>query len=163
METTISELRRDLLAVDGKAADPNAELIRLNRRIASETADACFAGIGENGHFAFNDPPADFETEEPFILLELDDACRRQQVGEGWFETFDDVPSHAISMSTHQMMSSEKLILSVSGTEKAKAILDVVEDPITNIHPASIIRDHGDCSLHLDPAAAAMLSKDRPE
>jgi len=158
----VSELG-EFVAIDGKAADPNAELIRLNRRIARETVDVCFAGIGENGHLAFNDPPADFDTDEPFILVELDDACRRQQMGEGWFETFDDVPSQAISMSISQMMKSKTLILSVSDTRKAKAVLDTVEGPVTNTHPASIIQDHGDCRLHLDPAAAAMLSADRLE
>ena len=150
------------VAIDG-TADPTAELTRLNQRIDSETIDVCFAGIGENGHLAFNDPPADFDTDEPFILVELDDACRRQQMGEGWFETFDDVPSRAISMSIRQMMKSEKLILSVSDTRKAKAVLDAIESPVTNTHPASIIQDHGDCSLHLDPDAASMLSADRLE
>ncbi len=153
----------DFVAIDGRVADPNAELIRLNRRIAGETVDVCFAGIGENGHLAFNDPPADFDVDEPFILVELDDACRRQQMGEGWFETVDDVPSRAISMSIRQMMKSRKLILSVSDERKAKAVLDAVEGPVTNRHPASIVRQHDDCSLHLDPAAAAMLSQDRLE
>lgn len=151
----------DFVAIDGTAADPNTELTRLNRLIANETVDVCFAGVGENGHLAFNDPPADFDVDEPFILVELDDACRRQQMGEGWFETFDDVPSRAISMSIRQMMTSKKLILSVSGARKATAILDAIEGPVTNIHPASIIQDHGDCSLHLDPAAAGMLSAER--
>jgi len=150
----------EFVAIDGNATDPSAELVRLNRRIAKETVDVCFAGIGENGHLAFNDPPADFDVDDPFILVELDDACRNQQMGEGWFETFDDVPSRAISMSIREMMKSGKLILSVSDARKAKAVLDVVEGPITNIHPASIIQNHGDCSLHLDPAAAAMLSTD---
>ncbi len=154
---------REFVAIDGAAADPNTELTRLNRRIANESVDVCFAGIGENGHLAFNDPPADFDIDEPFILVELDDACRRQQMGEGWFETFDDVPSRAISMSVRQMMKSRKLILSVSDARKAKVVLDAVEGPVTNTHPASIIRDHGDCSLHLDPAAADMLSADRLE
>ena len=150
------------VAIDG-TADPTAELTRLNQRIASKIIDVCFAGIGENGHLAFNDPPADFDTDEPFILVELDDACRRQQMGEGWFETFDHVPSRAISMSICQMMKSEKLILSVSDTRKAKAVLDAIEGPVTNTHPASIVQDHGDCSLHLDPTAASMLSADRLE
>lgn len=150
----------DFVAIDGAAADPSAELIRLNRRIADETIDVCFAGIGENGHLAFNDPPADFDVDEPFILVTLDDACRRQQMGEGWFETFDDVPSRAISMSIRQMMKSRKLILSVSDARKANAVLNTVEGPVTNDHPASIIQDHGDCSLHLDPAAAGMLGAD---
>ena len=153
----------EFVAIDGASADPNAQLTRLNRRIAKETVDVCFAGIGENGHLAFNDPPADFDADDPFILVELDDACRRQQMGEGWFETFDDVPSRAISMSIRQMMMSGKLILSVSDARKAEAVLGTVEGPITNTHPASIIRQHGDCSLHLDPAAAGMLSADRPE
>ncbi|MGI9450616.1 MAG: glucosamine-6-phosphate deaminase [Geminicoccaceae bacterium] len=153
----------EFVAIDGTAADPNAELIRLNRRIASETVDVCFAGIGENGHLAFNDPPADFDVDEPFILVELDDACRRQQLGEGWFETFDDVPSWAISMSIHQMMMSKKLILSVSDARKANAVLDAVEGPVTNIHPASITQNHDDCGLHLDSAAAGMLNADRLE
>lgn len=153
----------DFVAIDGKAADPNVELIRLNRRIARDRIDVCFAGIGENGHLAFNDPPADFDADEPFILVELDDACRRQQMGEGWFETFDDVPSWAISMSIRQMMRSKKLILSVSDARKAKAVLETIEGPVTNIHPASIIQDHGDCSLHLDSAAAGLLSTDSLE
>ena len=151
----------EFVAIDGNATVPSAELVRLNRRIANETVDVCFAGIGENGHLAFNDPPADFDVDNPFILVELDDACRNQQMGEGWFETFNDVPSRAISMSIRQMMKSRKLILSVSDARKAKAVLDVVEGPVTNIHPASIIQGHGDCSLHLDPAAAAMLGADR--
>ncbi len=151
----------EFVAIDGKAIAPNAELARLNRRIANETVDVCFAGIGENGHLAFNDPPADFDVDEPFILVELDDACRHQQMGEGWFETFDDVPSRAISMSIRQIMKSKKLILSVSDARKAKAVLDAVEGAVTNIHPASIIQNHGDCSLHLDPAAAAMLGADK--
>ncbi|MGI9504205.1 MAG: glucosamine-6-phosphate deaminase [Geminicoccaceae bacterium] len=151
----------EFVAIDGNATVPSAELVRLNRRIANETVDVCFAGIGENGHLAFNDPPADFDVDSPFILVELDDACRHQQMGEGWFETFNDVPSRAISMSIRQMMKSRKMILSVSDARKAKAVLDVVEGPVTNIHPASIIQNHGDCSLHLDPAAAAVLGADR--
>ncbi|MEM7044731.1 MAG: glucosamine-6-phosphate deaminase [Pseudomonadota bacterium] len=156
----VSELG-EFVAIDGKATATSAELVRLNRRIANETVDVCFAGIGENGHLAFNDPPADFDVDEPFILVELDDACRQQQMGEGWFETFDDVPSRAISMSVRQMMKSKKLILSVSDARKAKAVLHAVKGQVNNIHPASIIQNHGDCSLHLDPAAAAMLGADR--
>lgn len=151
----------EFVAIDGRAIAPSAELARLNRRIANETIDVCFAGIGENGHLAFNDPPADFDVDEPFILVELDDACRHQQMGEGWFETFDDVPSQAISMSIRQMMKSKKLILSVSDARKAEAVWDAVEGSVANIHPASIIQNHRDCSLHLDPAAAAMLDADR--
>lgn len=152
----------EFVAIDGTAPDLGAELGRLNRRIAARTVDVCFAGIGENCHLAFNDPPADFDVDDPYILVKLDEACRRQQMGEGWFETLDDVPARAISMSIRQMMTSRKLVLSVPDARKAKAVLDAVEGPVTNAHPASIIRQHGDCSLHLDPAAAGMLSADRP-
>jgi glucosamine-6-phosphate deaminase len=149
-------------AIDGKAAEASAELSRLNRKLADEAVDVCFAGIGENGHLAFNDPPANFDVDDPFILVALDDACRRQQMGEGWFPTFEDVPSQAISMSIRQMIKAKKLILSVSDTRKAKAVLGAVEGPVTNTLPASIIQRHGNCSLHLDHAAAALLSTDRP-
>ena len=148
----------EFVAIDGMAPDLDAELSRLNLRIAGEAVDVCFAGIGENCHLAFNDPPADFDVDEPFILVELDAACRRQQMGEGWFETVDDVPAHAISMSIRQIMKARKLILSVPDARKAQAVSDAVEGEVTNTHPASIIQKHDDCSLHLDPAAAKKLS-----
>jgi len=148
----------DFVAIDGAASDLGAELSGLNGRIAERTVDVCFAGIGENCHLAFNDPPADFDIDKPYILVKLDEACRSQQMGEGWFETLADVPTQAISMSIRGMMRSQKLIISVSDERKAEAVSDALEGPVTNVHPASIIRQHGDCSLHLDPAAAGKLS-----
>lgn len=110
------------VAIDGDAPDLQAELARVNK-IARETAiDVCFAGIGENCHLAFNDPPADFTTDEPFIVVRLDEACRRQQFGEGWFPTLDAVPDRAISMSIRHMMKSKAVILAVPDARKANAV-----------------------------------------
>jgi glucosamine-6-phosphate deaminase len=139
--------------------DVKAELARLNGLIRGKRIAVCFAGIGENAHLAFNDPLADFETEEPYILVTLDEACRRQQMGEGWFPTLADVPKTAISMSIRQMMKADTLILSVSDRRKAEAVKDALEGPLTNLCPASIIRQHGDCRLFVDPAAASLLSR----
>ncbi|MCB9945278.1 MAG: glucosamine-6-phosphate deaminase [Geminicoccaceae bacterium] len=151
----------EFVAVNGDADDIGAELDRLNARIARETVDVCFAGIGENCHLAFNDPPADFDTEQPFIMVELDEGCRRQQMGEGWFKTFEDVPAKAISMSIRQIMKARHLVLSVPDERKARAVADAVDGPVTNLHPASIIQRHASCSLHLDKASAGLL-KGRP-
>ncbi|MCK4419466.1 6-phosphogluconolactonase, partial [Candidatus Aerophobetes bacterium] len=93
--------------VNGDARDAQLECERLNRIISKKEIDVSFVGIGENGHLAFNDPPADFNTEKPYIVVELDEACRRQQLGEGWFESFDEVPRRAISMSIKQIMKSK--------------------------------------------------------
>ena len=139
--------------------DVTAELARLNELIRGKSIAVCFAGIGENGHLAFNDPPADFETDEPYILVTLDEACRRQQMGEGWFPTLADVPQTAISMSIRQMMKSDTLILSVSDTRKAEAVKGALEGPLSPLCPASIIREHRDCRMFMDPAAASLLSR----
>ena len=149
---------RAFIPVNGDG-DVKAELTRLNGLIRGKRIAGCFAGIGENGHLAFNDPPADFETDEPYILVTLDEACRRQQMGEGWFPTLADVPQTAISMSIRQMMKSDTLILSVSDTRKAEAVKGALEGPLSNLCPASIIREHGDCRLFMDPAAASLLSR----
>ena len=146
------------IPVNGDALDIEAELKRLNERLSRESIDVCFAGIGENGHLAFNDPPADFKTHDPYIVVKLDEACRRQQLGEGWFETLADVPDKAISMSIHQIMKSVKLILSVPDQRKAEAVKHTVESAVTNQYPASIAQQHADCSLHLDTYSASALT-----
>ncbi len=148
-----------LIEVAGDAADLAAEVRRLNGLIAQHPIDICFAGIGENGHLAFNDPPADFETTDPYIVVTLDDACRRQQLGEGWFPDFDAVPQRAISMSVNQIMKSASIVLSVSDARKTKAVTDTVEGPVTPLCPASILQRHPNATLHLDPAAASGLGK----
>ncbi|MFD1881203.1 glucosamine-6-phosphate deaminase [Paracoccus pacificus] len=143
--------------INGEAADIAAEIARLNGLLSRETVDVCFAGIGENGHLAFNDPPADFEVSDPYIRVRLDDACRRQQMGEGWFATVDDVPPEAISMSIREIMRSRKLIVLAPETRKAVAVRNTVEGEVSPFVPASIIQRHEDCTLHLDDASAALL------
>ncbi|WDR06846.1 glucosamine-6-phosphate deaminase [Devosia rhodophyticola] len=145
--------------VAGDAADLEAELARLNARIANETVDVCFAGIGENCHLAFNDPPANFTVETPYIVVDLDEACRRQQMGEGWFESLDAVPERAISMSIRQIMKSREIILSVPDERKADAVHNAVDGTVSNLFPASILQHHQNASLHLDPASASRLAR----
>ena len=147
----------EFVPVDGDAPDLAAELKRLADRISACPIDLCFAGIGENAHLAFNDPPADFATEVPYIVVNLDDACRRQQFGEGWFPTYDDVPKQAVSMSIRQIMKSACIILSVPDQRKASAVKGAVEGPVTPVCPASIIQRHPDCTLYIDEAAASEL------
>ena len=139
-------------------ADPAAECKRVGDIIRRHPIDVACVGIGENGHLAFNDPPADFDTEEPYIVVELDEACRRQQLGEGWFATFDDVPTRAISMSIRQIMASRCIVCTVPDERKAVAVRSTLEGEITNTVPASILREHGDCHLFLDEPAASLLS-----
>ncbi|POR48684.1 glucosamine-6-phosphate deaminase [Bosea psychrotolerans] len=146
------------IPVDGEN-DPQAETQRLNTLIAGRRIDVCFAGIGENCHLAFNDPPADFETTEPYIVVTLDEACRRQQFGEGWFESFEAVPQRAISMSVRQIMTSKLIVLSVPDERKARATRDAVEGPVSPLHPASILQTHPNTVLFLDPPAASLLAK----
>jgi len=143
--------------VIGDAAGLADEVRRLNGLIGAQTIDVCFAGIGENCHLAFNDPPADFETDDPYIVVTLDEACRRQQLGEGWFASLDAVPARAISMSVRQIMKSRELIVCVPDARKAKAVAAALEGPVTPTQPASILQRHKACTIYLDPPAAAGL------
>ena len=145
------------IPVEGDAPDTMAEVARLNALLAGRAVDVCFAGIGENCHLAFNDPPADFGAEAPYLLVVLDEACRRQQLGEGWFATFAEVPQRAISMSIRQIMKARQLILSVAEARKAEAVKHAVEGAVSELFPASILQRHSSCTLFLDPAAASLL------
>lgn len=133
------------------------ECKRLDIIIGTHPIDVAFVGIGENSHLAFNDPPADFETKNAYIPVNLDDDCRKQQMGEGWFATFNDVPRRAISMSIKQIMKSKTIICSVPDQRKAKAVKLTVEGSITNTAPASIMQKHNACWLYLDKESASML------
>lgn len=144
--------------IDGEAADVDAEADRLSALLAHRTVDVCFAGLGENCHLAFNDPPADFTTDRPFIVVTLDEACRAQQLGEGWFETLDDVPRQAITMSVPQIMRSALIVLSVPDARKAQAVRDAVEGPVIPLHPGSILQRHPAVHLYVDVPAASLLS-----
>ena len=144
--------------VDG-STDAVAECRRVGGIILNHPIDVAFVGIGENGHLAFNDPPADFETEEPYIVVNLDDDCRRQQLGEGWFPTFDDVPKQAISMSIRQIMKSEHIICSVPDKRKSVAVKNTLKGEISPLVPASVLQQHPATWLFLDKAAASMLKR----
>lgn len=137
--------------------DPAVEIARLQALIGAGPVDLCLAGLGENCHLAFNDPPADFETEAAFLVVELDEACRRQQLGEGWFPTLEAVPHRAISMSVRQILRSRRIVLSVPETRKAQAVHDMMTGVVTPLHPASILREHPDATLFLDAASSALL------
>jgi len=138
-----------------------AEVIRrAGQALLSAPIDLAFVGIGENGHLAFNDPPADFETEEPYIVVNLDEACRRQQLGEGWFATLADVPQRAISMSVRQILKAKKILCIVPDSRKAEAVKACLEGEISPLTPASILRTHPDTIVYLDAKSAALLSPD---
>ena len=141
--------------LDGEG-DPEGECERASALIEETTIDVAFVGIGENGHLAFNDPPADFETERPYLLVDLDDDCRQQQFGEGWFPDFESVPKRAISMSVRQIMKSEAIVCTVPDERKAKAVQNATQGPVTPEVPASILQEHPDCHLFLDVAAASL-------
>lgn len=143
--------------VNGEAADPQKECDRLGELISRHTIDVAFIGIGENAHLAFNDPPADFETTRSYLVVTLDEACRRQQLGEGWFPTLDAVPTQAISMSVSQILKSRRIICSVPDERKAQAVQQSVEGPVTPNVPASILQQHAGCTIYVDVAAASKL------
>ncbi|CAN5536276.1 glucosamine-6-phosphate deaminase [soil metagenome] len=134
------------------------ECKRIGALILEHPIDVALVGIGENGHLAFNDPPADFETEEPYIIVNLDEPCRQQQLGEGWFKYLEQVPRQAISMSVKQIMKSKHIICSVPDSRKAEAVKNTLEQTVSNIYPASILQTHPDCSMYLDIFSAAHLS-----
>ena len=149
----------EFVEVAGNAADIDVEIERLNARISGEVIDVCFAGFGENCHLAFNDPPADFETQVPYHIVRLDAACRQQQFGEGWFATPEDVPARAVSMSVQQILKSREIILSVPDLRKAAAAKAAIEGPVSNLYPASILQRHPNATVHLDPQSASLLTQ----
>lgn len=143
--------------IDGEN-DPREECNKLNSLIAKYPIDLALIGIGENGHLAFNDPPANFETDDAFIIVELDEACRKQQLGEGWFKSLDEVPARAISMSVKQILKSGSIVCSVPDRRKALAVKNSVENDVSNLYPASILQTHRNCTLFLDHESASLLS-----
>jgi glucosamine-6-phosphate deaminase len=138
--------------------DAKNECGRLKDLIIKHTVDIALVGIGENGHLAFNDPPADFTTEEPYIIVALDEACRKQQLGEGWFKSIEEVPRYAISMSIKQILKSKYVMCSVPDSRKAIAVKNTLEQPVSNLYPASILKLHPNCILYLDKSSSSLLS-----
>jgi glucosamine-6-phosphate deaminase len=139
--------------------DATRVAVAVGRELASAPVDIAFVGIGENGHLAFNDPPADFKTEEPYIIVTLDDACRRQQVGEGWFAAIEEVPVQAISMSIRQILKSRELICVVPDSRKARAVKACIEGTISPLAPASILQTHAAVTVFLDNESSALLER----
>jgi glucosamine-6-phosphate deaminase len=143
--------------LNGDAADPAAEIREVGQQLASAPIDIAFLGIGENGHIAFNDPPADFETEQPYIIVNLDEACRQQQVGEAWFANLSQVPKQAISMSARQILKAKEILAVVPDKRKAQAVKACFEGEISPMAPASIVRRHPNATIYLDAQSASLL------
>lgn len=144
--------------IEGDSADLGGDILEVSQQLNSAPIDVAFIGIGENGHIAFNDPPADFETEEAYKIVELDEACRRQQMGEGWFPSVSDVPTRAVSMTPRQIMKSCQIISVVPDRRKAEAVKNTLQGKISPNVPASLLRRHPDVTLYLDQESASMLS-----
>lgn len=151
--------RYHLLDGDG---DPQSSIRQIGSKLQSKPVDIAFAGIGENGHLAFNDPPADFKTEEPYLIVDLDDACRQQQVNEGWFAKLTDVPKRAISMSVRAILRAKEIIVVVPDTRKALAVKGCLEGEVSPMVPASILRNHSNATIYLDTDSAALLGPGVP-
>lgn len=150
---------KDFTFVAGDAADTAKELERLQDAVREKPIDLACIGIGENGHIAFNDPPADFEAKTAYCIVRLDRVCRMQQVGEGWYPSLDAVPTHAFSMTVPQIMAAKSIAVIVPDERKAKAVAAAVDGPLTNLCPSSVLRNHADCTLFLDPQAASLLKR----
>lgn len=144
--------------LDGDAADPSAVVREVGKQLASAPIDIAFLGIGENGHIAFNDPPADFDTEDPYLIVNLDEACRQQQVGEAWFANISQVPKQALSMSAKQILKAKEILAVVPDKRKAQAVKACFEGEISPMAPASILRRHPDATVYLDTNSASLLS-----
>jgi glucosamine-6-phosphate deaminase len=144
--------------IDGMA-DPAQTCARAGQAISAAPVDVAFAGIGENGHLAFNDPPADFETEDPFLVVHLDERARRQQVSEGWFPTLDDAPRQAITMSIRQILKARAIVCVVTGIRKTEAVYSCFTGDIRPAAPASALRLHPHATVFLDRNAASLLPR----
>lgn len=149
----------EVYLINGEGKNPQDECDRLEKAIKQYPIDVALVGIGENGHLAFNDPPADFEVENAYLVVDLDAKCRQQQMGEGWFASIDEVPTQAISMSIRQIMKSKVIICACPDERKAQAVKNCLSLPVSNLHPASILQNHEDCTFFLDTASASLLDK----
>ena len=143
--------------INGESGDVQEECRLVGELILRREIDVAFVGIGENGHLAFNDPPADFETDDPYIVVDLDEACRQQQVGEGWFRSVDEVPRQAISMSIKQILKSRNILCIIPDKRKAEAVRASVESEVSPLKPASILQQHPSVTLYLDRESSSLL------
>lgn len=147
---------KQVVFINGEG-DATEECNRLGAIIREFPIDVAFVGIGENGHLAFNDPPANYDVEDPYIVVDLDTKCRQQQMGEGWFNSLEEVPAQAISMSIKQIMKSKRIICAVPDERKAVAVRDCLKNEVSNIYPASILQNHEECYCYLDKGSASLL------
>jgi len=138
---------------------PEVTIERVSAEIRKAPIDVAFVGVGENGHLAFNDPPADLETEEAYIVVDLDEACRRQQLGEGWFPSLDDVPRRAISMTIRQIMKAKRIVCVAPDARKAPAVAACFGGEVSPMAPASILQQHPNATIYLDAESAALLPR----
>jgi len=150
---------KDFTFVGGDAPDTTAECARLEAAVRERPIDLACIGIGENGHIAFNDPPADFDSNRAYKVVPLDEKCRMQQVGEGWFPDLAAVPTHAFSMTVKQIMWSKAIVCTCPDARKAEAVKNCLEGKVSNMVPGTILQMHPDCQVFIDPPAAALLSK----
>ena len=133
----------------------------LTAELRKSPIDVGLIGIGENAHIAFNDPPADFDTKEAYIVVNLNDTCKMQQVGEGWFATIDDVPKQAVSMTVHQILECEQIVSCVPYAVKANAVRDTLENDKTNLIPATIMKGHDDFNLFVNEDSYAKVDESK--
>lgn len=160
-ERFVDMLPCPLKAVHFVSGEGNVEenIAKLTKELREDEIDVGVIGIGENGHIAFNDPPADFDTDEAYKVVNLDHKCRMQQVGEGWFATEDDVPAQAISMMPKEIMKCKVIVTIVPHSVKAQAIFDTITQPVNNMVPATLLKTHPNWNLYIDDASAAKLIK----
>ena len=129
----------------------------LTAEIRKKPVDVGLIGIGENGHVAFNDPPADFDTREAFIVVTLDERCKAQQVGEGWFPSTEEVPDKAVSMTVRQIMQCRTIVSAVPHLVKAEAVYKTLTSPVSNRIPATMLKQHPDFNLFIDTNSASKV------
>ncbi len=139
--------------------DVAANIAEITAKLREAPIDVGVIGIGENAHIAFNDPPADFDTKEAYIVVDLDERCKMQQVGEGWFANIDEVPKQAISMTVYQMMQSECIVSIVPRGVKAEAIKNTLAGEVSNMVPGTMLKTHKDWNLWIDSDSAAGFLK----
>lgn len=148
-------------AIDGMNPDVGAELQRLNKLLRDKTLDVAFICVGENGHIAFNDPPADMNTTDPYIRVTLNERGRKQQVNEGWFKTLEEVPREGITISVREIMSARSIVATVPGMNKARGIAMCLFDEVSPNSPCAVLRWHKDCDVYIDRQSAALVFADQ--
>lgn len=148
---------KEAYLVDGEG-DVKANIETITEKLKEAPIDVAFIGIGENGHVAFNDPPADFTTDEAYIIVDLDEKCKQQQVNEGWFKDLSEVPKQAVSMTVPQIMKSRVIVSIVPGIRKSDAVSKTLSaEEVTNMVPATILKTHENWNLFLDADSASKI------